>query len=46
VGEHEPLPTGVDPTIPNVARMYDYALGAFLVQPATGLVLGGSGFER
>jgi hypothetical protein len=27
VGEHQPLPTGVDPTIPNVARMYDYALG-------------------
>jgi S-adenosyl methyltransferase len=27
VGEHAPLPTDVDPTIPNVARMYDYALG-------------------
>jgi hypothetical protein len=27
VGAHQPLPTGVDPTIPNVARMYDYALG-------------------
>jgi hypothetical protein len=27
VGEHEPLPTDVDLTTPNVARMYDYALG-------------------
>jgi hypothetical protein len=27
VGEHGSLPAGVDPTTPNVARMYDYALG-------------------
>lgn len=27
MGEHEPLPTDIDPNTPNVARMYDYALG-------------------
>jgi S-adenosyl methyltransferase len=27
VEEQEALPTGVDPSTPNVARMYDYALG-------------------
>jgi hypothetical protein len=27
VSEHGSLPTGVDGTVPNVARMYDYALG-------------------
>jgi S-adenosyl methyltransferase len=27
VGAHGPLPTGIDPTTPNIARMYDYALG-------------------
>jgi hypothetical protein len=27
VGEHEPFPTGIDPMTPNIARMYDYALG-------------------
>jgi S-adenosyl methyltransferase len=27
VGEYGSIPTGIDPTTPNVARMYDYALG-------------------